>query len=99
VGKNMSPSEEQLWHPDDAAGLPRFVRFRDLVHAKIVGNWSILARLIAEDGFPQGVMLGRNTRGWPLDQVKAWLASRPAAKKVVRTTGKHVSKTRKKKAA
>jgi hypothetical protein len=99
--KTVSPtSEEALWHPDVAAGqLPHFVRFADLKEAKIVGNWSILQRLIDEEGFPQGIMLGRNTRGWPLDQVKAWLASRPAAKKIVKTTDKHISKTRKNKAA
>jgi hypothetical protein len=92
----MPPSEQQ---PDDAAGLPRYVRFRDLKDAGIVGNWSILQRLINKQGFPHGIMLGRNTRGWPLDQVKAWLAKRPAAKKIVKVTDKHISKTRKNKAA
>jgi hypothetical protein len=28
-------------------------------------------------------MLGRNTRAWALDEVEAWLAARPTAKKVV----------------
>jgi predicted DNA-binding transcriptional regulator AlpA len=95
-----APSEERLWHAaDDTAGLPHYVRFRDLVEAKIVGNWSMLARLIAEDGFPQGIMLGRNTRGWLLSEVKTWLSTRPAARKIVRTTSRHISKTRKKKTA
>jgi hypothetical protein len=90
-------SEEALWHADDnTGGLPHYVRFRDLKAANIVGNWSILQRLIDEESFPPGVMLGRNTRGWALDQVKAWLAARPVGKKVVHTSAKHVSKTRKK---
>jgi hypothetical protein len=63
--------------------LSTFVRFRDLVDANIVRNWPTLLRLIAEDGFPSGIMLGRNTRAWPLDEVEAWLAERPTAKKVV----------------
>jgi predicted DNA-binding transcriptional regulator AlpA len=85
--------------PSDTGGLPVYVRFADLKDAKITVNWTTLQRLIDEEGFPQGVMLGRNTRGWPLDQVKAWLAERPAAKKIVKVTDKHISKTRKKKAA
>lgn len=70
---------------DDAAAarLPVFVRFRDLVDANIVRNWPTLLRLIDEDGFPPGVMLGRNTRAWALDEVEAWLAARPTARKVV----------------
>jgi predicted pyridoxine 5'-phosphate oxidase superfamily flavin-nucleotide-binding protein len=96
----LTPSEELSGGPDDAAGrLPVFVRFTDLVDANIVRNWPTLLRLIAENGFPVGVMLGRNTRAWVLAEVEAWLATRPMAKKIVKTTGNHISKTRKKKAA
>jgi len=79
----MSPT-----FPDDTAAgrLPHYVRFVDLKNAGIVGNWSILQRLIDEHGFPPGVMLAKNTRAWPLDLVTAWLETRPVAKKIVKTT-------------
>ena len=93
----MSPtSEERLWHPDDTAPrLPVYVRFVDLKANGIVGNWSILQRLIDEHGFPPGIMIAKNTRAWPLDAVMLWLEARPVAKKIVKTTSKHISKTRK----
>jgi predicted DNA-binding transcriptional regulator AlpA len=70
---------------DDAAAprLTVYVRFVDLVAAGIVRNWETLFRLIDRDGFPHGVMLGRNTRAWTLDEVEAWLATRPTARKVI----------------
>jgi hypothetical protein len=69
---------------DDAAQrLPTFVRFADLVDANIVRNWQTLFRLIDEEGFPRGVMLGKNTRAWPLEDVEYWLAARPTARKAV----------------
>ena len=63
--------------------LPQFVRFRDLVAAGIVQNWPTLLRLIAEDGFPTGTLLGRNTRAWRLDEIENWLRSRPTARKIL----------------
>jgi hypothetical protein len=59
------------------------VRFRHLVEHGIVANWPSLLRLISEEGFPAGAMLGRNTRAFPLDLVEAWLAARPTARKIV----------------
>ena len=69
---------------DDAAGhgLRRYVRFNDLVAAGIVTNWATLARLQDQEGFPLGVMLGKNTRVWPVDEVENWVARRPVARKV-----------------
>jgi predicted DNA-binding transcriptional regulator AlpA len=69
--------------PDDAAALPTYVRFKDLVAAHIVGNWPTLIRLIDEENFPAGVMLGKNTRAWRADEVLAWIGSRPAARKEI----------------
>ena len=87
-------SEDQLWHADpDASKLPVYVRFTNLKKAGIVGNWSILQRLISEHAFPTGVMLSKNVRAWPLDQVTAWCEARPTAKKVIKVTDKHVTKT------
>jgi hypothetical protein len=39
--------------------------------------------MIAGEGFPTSIMLGPNTRAWRLDEVEAWLASRPMARKIV----------------
>ena len=66
-----------------ACFLPIYVRFRDIKAANIARNWPTLGRLIAEDNFPPGVMLGRNIRAWKLADVEAWLASRPVERKVV----------------
>ncbi len=68
--------------PDDAA-LPVFVKFRDLVDAGIVGNWPTLIRLIDEESFPSGVMLGKNTRAWRADEVLAWIGARPVSRKEI----------------
>jgi hypothetical protein len=62
---------------DDAEEL--IWRFRDLKRKKIVGNWTTLLAWIASEGFPVGVMLGPNSRGWIASDVRAWLQSRPTA--------------------
>jgi predicted DNA-binding transcriptional regulator AlpA len=65
------------------SALRRYVRFSDLVEANIVGNWPSLLRLIDHESFPAGILIGRNTRAWPLDEVQNWLAARPSARKAV----------------
>jgi hypothetical protein len=62
--------------------LPVYIRFADLVASHIVSNWVQLGRLIDHEGFPEGVLLGPNTRAWKLDEVQAWLATRPTARKI-----------------
>lgn len=66
-------------NPDDAdtAPLRRWVRFRDLAAAGIIGNWPTLLRLVAEEGFPSGRMIGPNTRAWLASEVEDWLDTRP----------------------
>lgn len=59
--------------------LPTYVRFPDLVQARIVANWIGLRRLIINQGFPTGTMLGPKTRAWLLSEVQAWLDTRPVA--------------------
>jgi predicted DNA-binding transcriptional regulator AlpA len=76
-------SQQQVTDNAATHELRRHIRFADLVKAGIVGNWPTLLRLIETEGFPPGVMIGRNMRGWQLDQVEAWLASRPTGRKVV----------------
>jgi predicted DNA-binding transcriptional regulator AlpA len=63
--------------------LPTFVRFADLVAARIVTNWPTLLRLIETEDFPAGVMLGPNMRAWRADLVAAWLDQRPTGRKPI----------------
>jgi predicted DNA-binding transcriptional regulator AlpA len=72
--------------PDgDAAAvrLPVFVRYKDLVAAGIVSSWMQLRRLIENDNFPRGVLLGRNTRAWRVQDITTWLDGRPSTTKAV----------------
>ena len=66
-------------HDDRLPSLPVYVRFRDLKAAGIVQNWQGIKRLVEEQGFPPGVMLGPNTRAWIVGDVRGWLATRPLA--------------------
>jgi hypothetical protein len=67
---------------DDDTKLPVYCRYPDLREAGIVGNWMQLQRMIDGEGFPSGVLLSRNIRAWPIDEVRQWLATRPSARKV-----------------
>lgn len=57
--------------------LPTFLRFKDLKARGIVQSWPQLGRLIRDQNFPLGTMLGVNTRAWTEDEVAAWIGSRP----------------------
>jgi hypothetical protein len=65
------------------ARLKILLRFADLKHAGYVRNWPTLLRLIDDEGFPPGFLLGRNMRAWVLDDVQAWIATRPTGRKIV----------------
>ena len=65
----------------DARLLPVYCRFRDLVDAGIATNWPQLLRMIDDQGFPTGIWLSANIRGWEVAEVRRWLASRPSARK------------------
>jgi hypothetical protein len=54
-----------------------FISYRFLEDEGIVPNRTTLSRSIAQLGFPKPVELGANRLGWDLDEVRAWLASRP----------------------
>jgi hypothetical protein len=69
--------------------LPVYIRYSDLVVANIVRNWPSLQRLVAEENFPPGRLFGPNTRAWTVDEVQAWLAARPTARKIVPITARH----------
>jgi hypothetical protein len=64
---------------EDGGPLPQYVRFADLNAAGIVDNRTQLKRIVEVEGFPPGVMLSPNTRAWLVSDVRAWLATRPAA--------------------
>jgi hypothetical protein len=53
-----------------------YLRFKDLQQRNIVRNWTTLARLVREQGFPAGTRLGAQTRAWDEAEVEAWLESR-----------------------
>ena len=55
----------------------RILRFVDLKEAGFVNNRATLYRWIKLHGFPQGVLLGPNSRGWSEKDVLEWLNSRP----------------------
>ena len=54
-----------------------FVNYRYLEAEGIVPNRTTLARSIKNLGFPKPVELGKNRIAWDLDEIRAWLASRP----------------------
>jgi len=54
-----------------------WLRFADLKREKIVANHVTLKRWQQDEGFPQGILLGPNTRAWRRSWIDAWLASRP----------------------
>jgi len=58
----------------------KHLRFPDLVDAGIVANRVTLGRLIKNNNFPPGRLLGQNTRAWTEPEVEAWLASRPVVR-------------------
>jgi predicted DNA-binding transcriptional regulator AlpA len=57
------------------------VRFPDLVARGIFNSRMTLKRAIDALGFPPGILLTPNSRAWREDEVEAWIASRPAARK------------------
>jgi hypothetical protein len=54
-----------------------FVRYAYLEQHGIITNRMQLARAIERYDFPKPVALGANTLAWDLDEVQAWIASRP----------------------
>jgi len=57
------------------------LRFPDLVARGIFNSRMTLKRAIDAQDFPPGILLTPNSRAWREDEVEAWIASRPAARK------------------
>lgn len=58
-----------------------YYRFPDLVARGIVSNRTTLARWIKQYGFPQGVLLGPNSRAWPVEEIETWLRARASTER------------------
>jgi hypothetical protein len=54
-----------------------FVRYAYLEKDGIMSNRVQLSRSIERYGFPMPLALGSNTLAWNLEEVEAWVASRP----------------------
>jgi predicted DNA-binding transcriptional regulator AlpA len=54
-----------------------FVNYRYLELHSIITNRMCLARAIENYGFPKPYALGANRLSWDLEEVQAWIASRP----------------------
>ncbi|HEV7910055.1 MAG TPA: AlpA family phage regulatory protein [Methylocella sp.] len=62
----------------------KLLRFPDLVAKGVVHSRMTLKRLIDLQGFPPGVLITPNARGWDEAEVNSWIANRPTARKTVR---------------
>jgi predicted DNA-binding transcriptional regulator AlpA len=60
----------------------RYISYPGLVDKGAVNSRMTLWRMIREHGFPAGLMITPNRRVWAEDEVDAWIASRPTAKKL-----------------
>lgn len=59
----------------------KLLRFPDLVAIGVFNSRMTLKRAINSQGFPAGVLLTPNCRVWREDEVDAWIATRPTARK------------------
>ncbi len=59
----------------------RLIRYNDLVARGVVKSRMTLKRLIDFQDFPPGALITPNARAWNEDEVDAWIAARPAARK------------------
>jgi hypothetical protein len=64
--------------PLSTAPLPTYLRFSDLVARGIVRNRVTLRNWILKYGFPEGHLIGPNSRAWTAEEIADWLAARPS---------------------
>ena len=57
--------------------IPTYLRFSDLKARGIVRSWPQLGRLMRDQAFTRGTMLGANTRAWTEQEITSWLSARP----------------------
>jgi hypothetical protein len=70
----------------------RALRFRDFGEPplELCRTWTTLNRLIKEEGFPPGRLIGRE-RVWLEDEVFDWIKSRPTGKAPLRGNAKRLA--------
>ncbi len=66
----------------DLALKPR-LRFKEIKAAGIARSWTQLEYLIDCHGFPVGKKLSPQVRSWTVEEVEAWIASRPSDRRIV----------------
>ena len=59
----------------------KWIHYKNLVAKGVVSSRMTLKRLIDSQDFPPGVLITPNARAWNEDEVDAWIAARPAARK------------------
>jgi predicted DNA-binding transcriptional regulator AlpA len=57
--------------------VPKQLRVKDLQQRGIAASHQAVRHLQLHENFPPGRLLGPNTRVWSVDEVNAWLATRP----------------------
>jgi predicted DNA-binding transcriptional regulator AlpA len=62
----------------------KLIRYEDLVAKGVVNSRMTLKRIIDIHGFPPGVLVTPNARAWNEEEVDAWIAARPTARKASR---------------
>jgi predicted DNA-binding transcriptional regulator AlpA len=64
------------------------LRYKQLREAGIARSWAQLNYLIDEHGFPVGVRLSPQVRSWTVEEVEAWIASRPSDRRPTPRAGR-----------
>jgi hypothetical protein len=57
--------------------LEQLLRFKDLKRCGVVNSWPQLRYMQKECGFSAGLLLGANSRAWPVSVIEQWLTNRP----------------------
>ena len=57
------------------------LRFADLKARKIATTYTVVTRLVENEGFPPGRLLSPNCRVWTEEEIADWLATRPTERK------------------
>lgn len=59
----------------------KLIRYKGLKAKGVVNSRMTLKRLIDTQSFPPGTLITPNARAWDEDEVDAWIAARPVARK------------------
>ena len=59
----------------------KLIKYADLVAKGVINSRMTLKRLIDNHEFPPGIRVTPNSRAWVEEDVDAWIAGRPSARK------------------